>query len=223
MNRISSDATIVNISVKGEDLVKETEFLNKLCENYIQNDLNNKNEVSKNTINFIENQLYEIKDSLNLIEAQLQIFKKNNGVVQISVESENFYDDIKVLQNEKSKIFIENKYFDYLSNYLSKKSSYEDVIVPVSYGISNNLLNNLIDDLVDLQLEREILNPKGSLRNPAISDLDSKIDELKSTLNDMILNLKSKNNILLNDFSSRIKVSRRYVKHCQVLRENLLI
>ena len=70
----------------------------------------------------------------------------------------------------------------------------------------------MIDDLVDLQLEREILNPKGSLRNPAISDLNSKIDRLKSTLNDMISNLKSKNTILLNDYTSRIKVSEDMLK-----------
>ena len=61
-------------------MVKETEFLNKLCENYIQNDLNTKNEVSTNTINFIDKQLNEIRDSLNLIEAQLQIFKKIMGL-----------------------------------------------------------------------------------------------------------------------------------------------
>ena len=212
LNRISKDASIVNITVTGEDILKETEFLNKLCENYIQNDLNTKNEVSKNTIDFIENQLNQIKDSLNFIEAQLQIFKKNNGVVQISVESENFYDDIKRLQNEKSKIIIENKYFDYLSEYLNKKSSLEDVIIPVSYGISDKLLNDLIDNLVELQLERKILNPNGLLRNPAISDLDGKIDRLKSTLNDMISNLKSKNTILLNDYTSRIKVSEDMLK-----------
>ena len=73
------------------------------------------------------------------------------------------------LQNEKSKIIIENKYFDYLSEYLNKKSSLEDVIIPVSYGISDKLLNDLIDNLVELQLERKILNPNGLLRNPAIS------------------------------------------------------
>ncbi len=99
VNRLSKEASIINISIEGEDLVKETEFLNKLCENYIQDDLNTKNQVSTNTIKFIDQQLIEIKDSLNLIEAQLQIFKKNNGVVQISVESENFYGDIKDLQN----------------------------------------------------------------------------------------------------------------------------
>ena len=212
VNRLSKDASIINISVKGEDLVKETEFLNKLCENYIQNDLNTKNEVSTNTIDFIDKQLNEIKDSLNLIEAQLQIFKKNNGVIQISVESENFYDDIKSLQNEKSKLLIESRYLEYLSEYLNKKSSFKDVIVPVSYGISNNLLNDLITELVDLQLERDLLNPNGTLINPVISELNVKIDRLKSTLNDMISNLKSKNSILISDFSNRIKVSEDMLK-----------
>ena len=222
VNRLSKMASIINISVEGEDLVKETEFLNKLCENYIQNDLNTKNEVSKNTINFIDKQLLEIKDSLNLIEAQLQIFKKNNGVVQISVESESFYDNIKSLQNEKSKLLIENKYFDYLSDYLNKKSSYEDVIIPVSYGISNNLLNDLITQLVDLQLERDLLNQNGTLINPVISELNGKIERLKSTLKDMISNLKSKNSILNSDFSKRIKVSEDMLKSLPSVERELI-
>ncbi|MFL2569871.1 MAG: polysaccharide biosynthesis tyrosine autokinase [Flavobacteriales bacterium] len=222
VNRLSKEAAIINISIKGEDLVKETEFLNKLCDNYIQNDLNTKNEVSTNTINFIDKQLLEIKDSLNLIEAQLQIFKKNNGVVQISVESQKFYDDIKVLQNKKSKLLIENKYFDFLSDYLNKKSSFDDIIVPVSYGISNNLLNDLITELVDFQLERELLNPKGTLINPVISELNGKIDRLKSTLFDMILNLKSKNNILIKDFSKRIKVSEDMLKTLPSIERELI-
>ena len=107
INRLSKEASIINISVEGEDLLKETEFLNKLCENYIQNDLQTKNQISTNTINFIDKQLNQIKDSLNLIETQLQIFKKRNGVVQISVESEKFYDEVKKLQGEKSKLLIE--------------------------------------------------------------------------------------------------------------------
>ena len=222
VNRLSNMASIINISVEGEDLVKETEFLNKLCENYIQNDLNTKNEVSKNTINFIDKQLLEIKDSLNLIEAQLQIFKKNNGVVQISVESESFYDNIKSLQNEKSKLLIENKYFDYLYDYLNKKSSYEDIIIPVSYGISNDLLNDLITQLVDLQLERDLLNQNGTLINPVISELNGKIERLKSTLKDMISNLKSKNSILNSDFSKRIKVSEDMLKSLPSVERELI-
>ena len=207
ISRTSKDASIVNISIQGEDLAKETDFLNKLCQNYIENDLNTKNNTSINTIRFIDNQIKEIKDSLNLIEAQLQLFKKDNGVVTISLESEKFYNEINELQNEKSKLLVEKKYFDYLTNYLSKKTSFKDIIIPVSYGISNNLLNDLITQLVDLQLERDLLNPDGNLINPVVSELNGKINRLNSTLKDMISNLQSKNDLLINDFTKRIKIS----------------
>tara|TARA_B100000963_G_scaffold126983_1_gene110820 strand:- start:5685 stop:8006 length:2322 start_codon:yes stop_codon:yes gene_type:complete len=212
INRLSKEASIINISVEGEDLLKETEFLNKLCENYIQNDLKTKNQISTNTINFIDKQLNQIKDSLNLIETQLQIFKKRNGVVQISVESEKFYDEVKKLQGEKSKLLIENKYFKYLSEYLNINYSFEDIIVPVSYGITNNLLNELINQLVELQLERDLLNPNGSLRNPVLNDINNKVDKLKGTLKDLIYNLQSKNSILINDLNERISVSENMLK-----------
>ena len=109
-------------------------------------------------------------------------------------------------------MLIENKYFDYLSEYLNKKTTFKDIVIPVSYGISNNLLNDLITQLVDLQLERDLLNPNGILINPVISDINSKIDRLKGTLNDMISNLKSKNTIFMNDLIKRIKIAEDMLK-----------
>ena len=104
----------------------------------------------------------------------------------------------------------------------NKKSSYEDIIVPVSYGISNNLLNDLITQLVDLQLERDLLNQNGTLINPIISELNGKIDRLKSTLQDMISNLKSKNSILNSDFTKRIKVSEDMLKSLPSVERELI-
>ena len=209
VKKLSKDGSIIDIIIKGEDVSKEVLFLNKLCENYINYEIDSKNTASLNTIKFIDKQLTEIKDSLDIIEIQLQQFKKNNGVVELSVESEKFYSDINALKQNKSEQLVEKKYLDYLSEYLSKELVIEDIIVPISYGVSNQLLNDLISDLVELQLERNTLNPNGNLVNPVIFELDNKIEKLKVTLEDVIKNLQSKNELLLSDFNDRISDSQK--------------
>lgn len=207
VRRISKFSSIVEVSSGGEDLLKETLFLNKLASNYIKNNVNNKNKASINTIRFIDEQLFNIKDTLDNIETQLQVFKSNNSVIELNVESEKFFKDISTLQDEKSKMIVENKYLDYLSDYLTTQTTFEDIIVPTSYGISNPMLNRLISDLVDMQLERNVLNPNGNLKNPILSELDTKIEKLKFTIINSIDNLKSKNKLLLSDLTERINSS----------------
>ena len=76
-------------SSRGEDLLKETLFLNKLASNYIKNNVNNKNKASINTIRFIDETglkfiigstskrniinglAYELNDTVDLIENEL--------------------------------------------------------------------------------------------------------------------------------------------------------
>ena len=207
VRKLSKSSSIVEISSTGQDLQKETLFLNKLSENFIKNSVLNKNKASLNIIRFIDDQLIDIKDTLGRIETSLLDFKSKNGAVKLNVESEQFFKDITNLQEEKSKIIVENKYLEYLSNYINSKPSYEDIIVPLSYGISNQTLTELISDLVDFQVERNVLNPNGNLNNPIIAELDIKIERIISSIENIIESLNAKNAILLSDLSKRINSS----------------
>ena len=53
------ESTVINISILEEDQAKGIAFLNKLTENYIINEVNEKKIVSKNTVSFISLQLKE--------------------------------------------------------------------------------------------------------------------------------------------------------------------
>lgn len=207
VKRVKHDASILQVEIVGQDISKEVSFLNKLTALYIQKNLDDKNRASSKTIEFIDKQLKETRDSLAFIENKLQGFKKDNSVSSISAEASRFYEEISELEKEKAEVLIQQKYFDYLINYLSTKKSYEEIVVPVSYGISDNLLNDMIIRLLDFQMDLNILDPKGVLENPAVRELKRQILELKTTIKESVKNQKRANSILLDDVEGRIRLS----------------
>lgn len=216
------DASILNLSIKGQSIDKETDFLNKLSEIYINNNLNLRNKAFSKTIQFIDNQLIEIKDSLNFIESKLQDFKRNNNISKIDSDAERFYQKIGDLQIEKSRVIIEQKYFDYLINYLSEKNQFSDIIIPSVYGIENVVLSNLSKKLIDLQLESNYIDPKGNVSNPIKDNIDSKIQQVKNNILQSVNSQKATNNILLDDLNTRIDLSENMLSSLPLVERQLI-
>lgn len=206
---IEKGASVLEISIIGEDLEKETIFLNELTKTYINNSLEVKNFVSERTINFIDNQIQEIRDTLDLLESKLQIFKTENSISISSSDAKNYYKDIQDLQQQKSKIIIEQKYFNYLLSYLDNNTNYIDIIVPVSYGINNEVLTDLTKRLTNLQLERNLL---ASQSNLIAKNLQDKINELKNSIKSSIENSLNANEIVLADINTRLSISQDLLK-----------
>ena len=198
---IKKDANAIKYT-EGECPDKEVAFLNKLTSLYIEN-LENKNIAHENTIKFIDKQLKETSDSLAFIEFQLQQFKKKNNVTNLSIESQYFYEELNEYNKERAELLIQNKYYDYLSDYLISTSDLSNIVVPVTYGVKDNILNSMIENLVNLQIEKNIRNPRNSLENPAINDISFQISDLKKAIIELISNQRKANQILLNDIASR--------------------
>ena len=200
---IKKDANAIKISTEGECPDKEVAFLNKLTNLYIEKNLENKNIAHENTIKFIDKQLKETSDSLAFIEFQLQQFKKKNNVTNLSIESQYFYEELNEYNKERAELLIQNKYYDYLSDYLISTSDLSNIVVPVTYGVKDNILNSMIENLVNLQIEKNIRNQRNSLENPAINDISFQISDLKKAIIELISNQRKANQILLNDIASR--------------------
>ena len=93
-------------------------FLYKLIDNYISNELIQKNLAAKNTVDFINLQLAKMSDSLALIEQQIQEYKNKNSVTDLSLKAQSIYTNIVNLETELAKTKTMNNYFNYLNNYL---------------------------------------------------------------------------------------------------------
>ena len=206
VNRMKKDASIIELSFSGNDKAKNIKFLNKLIDNYLIKNLIDKNKEYENALKFIDNQLKETRDSLSLIERQLQRFKTSNNITNISVEAERFYNELNEYEKQKASLRIQNKYFDYLEDYLHKQTDFQNLVVPVSYGINDQMLNNMTTKLVELQLEKNLLNPNGILENPSIKDLDVQIFEISLGIIEIVKAKKKTNKILLSDLNNQINL-----------------
>jgi capsular exopolysaccharide synthesis family protein len=179
---VEEGAAVLSLSTIGEIPEKEIYFLNALSQAYIEKELTRKNQNASNTINFISDQLVQIGDSLDNIEQRLQNFKQENIGVGLGDRANVLFEKLQGLELEKNRIVLKEKYFNYISDYISKGLEATDLIVPSSLGIEDPILNNLIDQLVKLQLQKEELKRSTQASNPILQTIDERIGDLKQNL-----------------------------------------
>jgi hypothetical protein len=191
------ESTVINISILSEDPQKGVVFLNKLTENYINDEVEEKNVASIKTVRFINTQLLEMSDSLALIEQQIQEYKNNNQVTDLSLKAQSIYTNIIELESEIAKSNTIDNYYNDLSEYFNSSDSFEGVSVPSSFGVTDENFNTLIRRLVETQTKKNILIDGGQVNNPAIVQYNREIKQLAINLQEAIKTSRLANNLVL--------------------------
>jgi tyrosine-protein kinase Etk/Wzc len=83
---INKQSSIIEISKESEYPEKDIDFINTLCQTYIDQGFDDKAQISTNTINFINLQLNDLQDTLRNIENNLLAFKTNNKILSVGEE-----------------------------------------------------------------------------------------------------------------------------------------
>ncbi len=192
------------LSIQGLTPQKEVDYLNKLCDVYIQSDLDEKNQIAVNTIKFIDEQLANIADSLSNVENKLEAFRQYNKIIDISKEGMAIFERLEKLQSEKAKIKIKKDYYTYLKNYLTDNDDASDIITPSVMGINDPSLNNLVAQLNGLYSEKGVTEYSSTENNPALSLINLKIENIRLALIENVNNLIKTTDLTLDNINERI-------------------
>jgi tyrosine-protein kinase Etk/Wzc len=199
--------SVLFLSSTGKVPRQEADYMNKLMEMFIRLDLEEKNQTAVNTIEFIDGQLIEIVDSLQQVETALQDFQNINRVVNLSREGSIIFSRIEKFQSEKVELSIKSKYYYYLDNYLSERSTNKDIIAPSAIGIGDPLLNSLIGQLNKLYSDRNMLEFNVQENNPRIRQIDQVIQNVSETLLENVRSMISANIIAIEDVNNRLQLA----------------
>ncbi|MBR6083360.1 MAG: polysaccharide biosynthesis tyrosine autokinase, partial [Salinivirgaceae bacterium] len=204
IQQTDKESTILTLTTSGFTPDEVCDYLNKLTEVYIRYGLDRKNDVIKNTITFIDEQIASVVDSLDVTSDKLQDFRAKNMIVNITQEGQQLYSQYEKLNTQKAELLVEQKYYDYITKYLEDKQNTQSVIVPTAVGIRDQLLINFIMRLNTLNEEAMGLRAQSVKSNPRLDLIESQIDGLKLLISENVVNLSKTNNIAIKDIDERI-------------------
>ncbi len=199
----SKYSSLIMLSVSGEIIEKEINFLNALTDTYIKFGLTEKNEITTNAVKFIDDQLHRINDSLKNSSNQLEEFSNKQNFV-VEGNSDKVYEELDFLEKKKAEFQIQKKYYQYLLSYIEQNNDMKKVVSPSAVGISDMLLGQMISELYTLQSEQTSLAFSAKEKNHTFGVIELKIKNTRANLIENLSNLIKTTDLYLRDNQERL-------------------
>lgn len=177
----SKTTTIANITVNNSIPARAVDFISQLVKVYNEEANNEKNEVARKTAEFIEERISIINRELGSAENELATFKQRSGLTnltsdaQIALQEKSRYEQ-QLAQNATQLNLVQD-----LQNYLLDENNINEVI-PSNIGLEDGNLKNIINQYNTLIIERKRLLRTSSESNPAVINMNSSIEAMRSNV-----------------------------------------
>ncbi|NLI23667.1 MAG: polysaccharide biosynthesis tyrosine autokinase [Bacteroidales bacterium] len=199
-------SSVIKITLKGNHEKKVTDFLNKHIDTYLTNNLNKKNKIAVSTIEFIDSQLSDISDSLTTVERRLQSYRSSHQITNLSFQGQKYIEQQTQLENEKARLVLQKRYYDYLVEYLSSNKDGADLVPPSTMNVVDPVMNQLVVELINNNAERASILQNENIQNLFLGQIENKINNLKKTILENARNNLNTIQISINELDYRSKV-----------------
>ena len=186
LSYIGEMSSVISVSLTGNVVARDRDFINALCEEFLEANLEEKNEEATRTIDFINNQLGFISDSLRMSENRLRQYRRENNMVDVNGYTSSVLSKLSALDAHRSELTLKEAYFDELSKYLSESVTEERLVAPSSIGISDPVLLDLVSKFNELQQKRGDLGEK----NPNYERYSKRMEEVRITMLEVLENVR---------------------------------
>lgn len=187
----SKTSTVVQLALNDAVPARGESVLNQLIDEYNQAAITDKNKVAANTLNFIEDRLSIISRELNDVEKHVENYKSNEGITDLSVQSESFLQTVQQNDALLNQVNVQLAVLNDLNDYISNESADHRGSTPATVGLNDPVLLALIEKLSQLELQRDQTARTTSEQNPMLETLDSQIKVTKNNIAGNVRTIKA--------------------------------
>jgi len=205
---VEEGSSVLNISLVSETPDRDIDFINRLCETFLADNLDRKNDVANKTINFIDNQLGVVSKNLAISEGDMTNFRQSNKIVDVSSHTSELLGKAAKFDTQQAELKLRETYLDYLSKYLRTNLADGAIIAPSSLGLNEPMLMNFVQQINELNVQRS----EATELNPYYAKYTKQIETAKLTVLEVIKSMKASLNIEKNDFNKRLSVVNKEIE-----------
>ncbi len=196
---VSEGSSVLQLSLVSDVPDRDCEFINKLCEIFLLQNVERKNAVAENSIKFINEQLGILQESLVVSEGAMTDFRRQNKFIDVSSYASTLISKMETYEAQGMSLRLKETYLDYLTNYLERNMSEEAIMAPSSLSLNEPMLTGLVQQLNDLQLQRAELSDK----NVYYSKFTNDINNVKAAIQEVIKSMRASLDIEKEDLRRR--------------------
>lgn len=202
LTALGKGSDLLKLDYKSESRAKSERVLNELVAVFNDDGVRDRQEVSKRTINFINERFASLAKELDSIEVKKKDFKQSNSLINIEADAA-----LGIQKREESEglVFeVENQLLlsDLLKESLTVKDSSSELL-PANIGLESGNVNNLVSQYNALIFERDKLKISGGENNPQVKIVNEKIRDVQDNINESIASYKDQLNASKRQFEAR--------------------
>lgn len=220
ISMVGKGSDLLQLTFSSESKQKSERILNELLTVFNQDGITDRQEVSKRTIDFIDERFVFLAQELDSIETEKKDFKQSNDIVYIESDAQQ---GLALRAASDENVFkVENQILlsEMLKQSLNSDNKKSDLL-PANIGIENSNINALIDEYNTLVFERDKLKISGGDNNPKVQSINVKLEEVKNNINTSLVSSKQQLEATKKQLMSR---NQRFVSEVSMLpaKEKLL-
>ena len=204
---VRDGSSVLQISLVGDTPDRDIDFINKLCETFLADNLERKNDAANKTIRFINDQLGKVSKSLSASEGEMTNFRQTNKIVDVTTHTGELLGKASKFDAQQADLKLKETYFDYLTKYLKTNLADGAVITPASLGLNEPVLMAAVQQINELYNQRSEVTEK----NLYYAKYTKQIETAKLTVFEAIRVMRAALEIEKSDLNRRYAVINKQI------------
>lgn len=177
--------SLLNVVYRGNNALLVQEFVNALCDVYIEGDIENKSRAASKVLTFIDDQLDELGDQVEDARLRMAEFKQEHDIVDLETKSRVELDKLINLESQKRLLDLEMLSLESIKEQLGKGEELDNITLNVE-GTADPGLVKLIGMLNELYIQRSSIGLNYTDASRRRQELDRQIAEVERSIRDNV-------------------------------------